>query len=59
MMGICVEVLRGNIAPNVANAAVKAGARAMKSVELELRYGQAYRDVFESQIRGTKRTLTL
>lgn len=53
MIGIFSEVLRGNITPKVANAAIQAGARAMHCVELELRYGAEFERVFDKQINRT------
>ena len=52
MIAIFTEVLRGNITPQVCNAAVGAGSRAMRSVEMELRYGNEFRKTFRSHMSG-------
>ena len=52
MIALLTETLRGNITPQVCNSAVSAGTRALKSVELELRYGKDYKRVFREHMSG-------
>lgn len=40
MSALMTDVIEGNVTPMVANAAVNAGGKLLKSVELQLKYGQ-------------------
>lgn len=45
MAALMTDLVSGRIAPNVANAMCNAGGKMLKSVEMQLRYGTASKDV--------------